>query len=100
MVPRIHRVILVQLDRIGVSTRRVLLVGVLFPHVGEPAHRKVLAVHLAKLGVDGRGERARLLLLLLLGVPLQDDVARVGVNGPVQLLRRIAVVLRLCEVAV
>ena len=85
MVSCIHRVILVEFDWIGVSGG-VLLVGVFLPHVGEPAHREVLAVHLAKLalGVDGR-ERAR--LLLLLGLPLQDDVAGVGVNGPVQLCR-------------
>ena len=83
MVSRIHRVILVELDRIRVSAWRVLLVGVLFPHVGEPAHREVLAVHLAKLGVDGRRERARLLLLIWL--PLQDDVAGIGIDGPVEL---------------
>ena len=82
MVSRIHRIILVELDRIRVSAWRVLLVGVFFPHVGEPAHREVLAVHLAKLGVDWRRERARLLLIWL---PLQDDVAGIGIDGPVEL---------------
>ena len=96
VVSRVHRVILVELDRIGVCGRVLLLVGVLLPHVGEPAHREVLAVHLAKLGFDAGRERAR----LLLGLPLQDDVAGTGVNGPVQLRWIAVVILRLGEVAV